>query len=102
MRKRNDERVNRMYERYQSGKSLAEVASEFGISRQSVYQMFALRKFKLRELPKRKPYQEFNGSKYTIGANGYYRKTYGNRSLMHRDVWEFFNGEIPEGWHCPE
>jgi hypothetical protein len=29
--------------------------------------------------------------------NGYYGKTYGSRSLMHRDVWEHYKRKIPKG-----
>lgn len=39
----------------------------------------------------------FNGSNYFKSQNmGYWRKSTGNRNLLHRDVWEFFNGPIPE------
>jgi|HigsolmetaAR202D_1030399.scaffolds.fasta_scaffold19645_3 Helix-turn-helix domain of resolvase./HNH endonuclease. len=95
---RKDERANAMYKLYQQGKSLSEVAIAFDVTRQTVYKIFATRGFALRPLPIRKPYQEFNWNKYTKGRNGYYRKTYGDRSYMHRDVWEFYNGPIPDGW----
>lgn len=44
------------------------------------------------------PFMMFNGSKYTIRNTGYYGKTDGKRTLMHRDVWEFHNGPIPDGY----
>lgn len=98
MNKRQDEKYAAMYQQYESGMSLSQVAKEYGITRQSVYSGFADRGWELRPLPKRKEPQDFNGNKYTVNHNGYYRKTYGNRELMHRDVWEFYNEPIPKGW----
>ena len=39
--------------------------------------------------------QEFQGVRYYLC--GYYYQHKGKR--LHRAVWEFFNGEIPEGYH---
>lgn len=86
-----------MYEYYKQGFSLQEVGKMFGITRQSVYCGFKRRKFKLRE-KKELPFVTFNGEKFTLRNNGYYGKTYGNRELMHRVVWKFHNGDIPEGY----
>lgn len=97
-KRRKDDRAAEMYSLYQTGKSLSEVGKEYGVTRQSVYAMFSERNWEIRPLPTRKPYQVFNGCKYTVNHNGYYRKTYGDRQLMHRDVWEYHNGPIPEGW----
>lgn len=48
------------------------------------------------------PVQEFNGAKYYRKPSGYYKAQYdpsvGTR-YMHRDVWEFYNGPIPDGHH---
>lgn len=87
-----------MYERYKNGLSLAQVGELYGVTRQSVYSMFECRGWEMRKLPGIKEYLEFNGEKYTIGIHGYYRKTGGNRNLMHRDVWEYYNSPIPKGW----
>lgn len=93
-----DKKYTAMYELYQSGFSLSEVGKRYGVTRQSVYSGFKRRGWEMRELPKMKPHQEFNNKKYTKNNFGYYRKTDGDRQLMHRDVWEFYNGPIPEGW----
>lgn len=85
-----------MYQEYLKGFSLEEVGKMFGMTRQSVYIGFNRRGYKLRD-KKLLPYQFFNGSKYTLRNNGYYAKTYGKRTLMHRDVWEFHKGKIPKG-----
>ena len=86
-----------MYKMYQSGLSLSEVGMVYGISRQSVYEMFK-NHGKIIRAKKKLVHQEFNGNKYTMRNIGYLGKTYGNRSLMHRDVWEYHNGEIPDGF----
>jgi hypothetical protein len=95
--RRKDSRAAEMYLLYQTGKSISEVGKEYGVTRQNVYAMFAERGLGLRP-PKRKPYLVFNGCRYTKTYYGYYRKTHGDKQLMHRDVWEFHNGPIPDGW----
>lgn len=86
------------YDLYCQGLSLAEVAAEFGCSRQSVYELFKRRGWDLRSRPAGKPTVSFGGFNYTIGDNGYYRRTTGSRSLLHRDVWTALRGVIPDGW----
>lgn len=97
-RKRKDKMAQKMYEEYKKGFSLSEVGKMFNITRQSVYNMFSRRNFKLRTRPEL-PYQYFDGKKFSIRSNGYYGKTYGNRKLMHRYVWEYYNKrKIPQGY----
>ena len=95
-----DKRVNpnagAMYELYSQGYSLADVGRAYGVTRQSIYGLFSGRGWKIRPKKKPLPFYMFNGNKYTKGNTGYYRKTDGIRSLMHRDVWEFYNGPIPD------
>lgn len=44
-------------------------------------------------------YQYFNGVKFTMDdKTGYYLNS-SIRKRMHRYVWEYYNGEIPEGYH---
>lgn len=97
-----DQRFNKqakqMYDLYLSGHSLAKVGKSYGVTRQSVYELFKNRGYKLRSKPKPLRFLFFNGEKYTLRNNGYYGKTRGRRSLMHRDVWEHYKGKIPEGW----
>lgn len=42
-------------------------------------------------------YQEFDGIKFVLVDNGYYRHN-GLRKYMHRYVWEYYNGKIPSGY----
>lgn len=90
--------AERMYGRYLDGLSLGAVAAEFGCSRQTVYDMFRRRGLALRSRPAPQPFVVFRGERYTVGDHGYYRKTRGDRSLLHRDVWEAHHGSIPD-WH---
>lgn len=39
-------------------------------------------------------FQNFNGCKYYQTKNGYF---FSGKTLMHRDIWEYHNGTIPEG-----
>jgi len=83
-----------MYEMYKKGYSLAEVGKMYGVTRQSVFEMFKVRKYQLRE-KKLLPFQIFNGRKFSLRNTGYYGETEGKRQSMHRVVWEFHNGKIP-------
>jgi hypothetical protein len=98
VQKRQDEKANLMYDYYNQGYSLEQVVKAFGITRQSVFKMFKKRNFKLRDKPKPLSFVIFNGFKYTLRNNGYYGRTNGDRTLLHRDIWEFYNGSIPPGY----
>ena len=91
--------VDAMYSLYQAGKSLAQVADVFGVTRQSVYAVFKSRGIKCRA----KRFLEsilYNGDKYTPGKGGYYRRTRRNghaETLLHRQMWIDAHGSIPVG-----
>lgn len=93
-----NEKADEMYRLYQSGHSLEQVGKAYGVTRQSVYELFKNRGMALRGKQKPLPYMIYNGEKYTLRNNGYYGKTRGKRTLMHRDVWESHHGKIPQGW----
>ena len=42
--------------------------------------------------------QEFNGIIYNLYGK-YFQTSDGGRKRLHRAVWEYYNGEIPEGYH---
>lgn len=94
--KRQEQKTKEMYDLYAQGFSLFEIANKYKITRQSVYARFKRKGMKLRTLVKSNEYQIFNGKKYTKRNNGYYALTTGKRNLMHRDVWEYYNGIIPD------
>jgi hypothetical protein len=95
-RKQQDKRAAEMYELYQQGYSLSEIGKAYGVTRQSVYGIFAGRGYAMRE-KKRLPYMVWNGNKYTLTTGGYYRRTDGDRELLHRDMWKLEHGSIPDG-----
>ena len=95
---RQDDKADAMYELYQRGHSLTGVARAFGVTRQSVYKMFKLRSLMLRSKPEPLPFVVFNGHRYTLRNTGYYGRTNGKRTLLHRDMWEARRGPIPEGF----
>jgi HNH endonuclease len=41
-------------------------------------------------------YKEYNGNKFRLNAQGYYVRLIS--ILLHRDVWEYHYGKIPEGY----
>ena len=92
-----DKQYDKMYSEYCGGLSLEEVGKLFCMTRQSVYTGFKRRGFELRT-QKKLEFLYFNGNKYTLRNHGYYACTNGNRNLMHRDVWEHYNGKIQNGY----
>jgi len=56
-----------------------------------------LRGYNLRK-KKSLPYLFFNDKKYSLRNTGYYGNTKGKRQLIHIEVWEYYNGEIPKGF----
>lgn len=89
--------TERWYELYQEGFSLEQIAKMNLVSRQTVFKRFQRRGLKMRTA-NALPIISFNGCKYTMRSNGYYAKTSGNRSYLHRDVWLDKNGAIPDGF----
>src|SRR5438128_1860784 len=86
-----------MYEEYKEGYSLSEIGKMHGMTRQSVYAGFRCRGCILRN-KNVLPYLTFNGVKFTLRNHGYYARTDGDRCLMHRYVWNYYKGKIPDGW----
>ena len=89
-----NEQYKEMHEVYKKGFFLAEVGRMFGVTRQTVHNGLSRRGYKPRK-KKPLPFLVFNGNKYTLKNHGYYGRTDGDRTLMHRDVWEHHNGKIP-------
>ena len=91
-------RIDEMHSLYLEGNSLESVASVFGVSRQSVYELFKNNGKAMRGKKKPLPFVLFNLNRYTLRNTGYYGRTNKNRDLLHRDVWEFYKGTIPNGF----
>lgn len=92
-----NEKLHEMHAMYQQGFSLSQVGEFYGCTRQSVFGLFQYNGLPTRK-KKELPFIVFNGSKYTMRNHGYMAKTDGDRTLLHRDIWEFHNGPIPKGW----
>jgi len=95
-RKRND-KYDAAYSMYIDGLSLEQVAEQLSVTRQCVFKAFKKRGFQLRGINFR-PYQFYDGKKFTLRNTGYYSLTTDDRGLMHRYVWEKERGKIPDGW----
>ena len=89
-----NEKYSNAYQMYLDGMSLEQVGKEIGVTRQCLYKAFKCRGYQLRS-PNFQPYQFYDGQKFSLRNHGYYEKTTGDRELMHRYVWEKFNGKIP-------
>lgn len=87
----------RAYELYLLGLSLEQVAKEISVTRQCVYKCFKKRGYLLRGVNFR-PFQEYDGKKFSLRDTGYLSLTTDDRCLMHRYVWEKEHGAIPFGW----
>lgn len=96
--RRSDDRAFAMYERYLAGLSLAAVAKEFAVTRQSVYKMFAQRGLALRSKSAPEVVIEYQGRRFTMRPTGYFHETCGDRVALHRVIWEEANGPIPDGF----
>jgi hypothetical protein len=88
---------NDAYQSYLDGLSLQQVAEQIGVTRQCVYKAFKKRHFVLRG-PNFRPYQIYDGKKFTLRNTGYYALTTDDRCLIHRYVWEKEKGKIPNGY----
>ncbi|HUS37324.1 MAG TPA: HNH endonuclease signature motif containing protein [Verrucomicrobiae bacterium] len=91
--------VDRLYKSYCKGYSLQAIGKRVGRSRQTIFETFKRRGFKLRPNSKalKKPDITYNGSEFSPTKGGYLRETKGERRLLHWVVWEEFNGPIPAG-----
>lgn len=95
------ELVAAMHADYMLLGSLRQSAAVWGISNQAFHAI--LRRRGLQRPKKRNPFIAFQGEKFAIEHQGYYRSTRystrrtGAHRLLHRVVWEHYNGPIPAG-----
>lgn len=93
-------RTGEMYALYQQGKTCYQIALAFKVSRQSVWERFKTQGLKLRPCPRNLalPFVEFDGKRYAPGKDNYFRKTEGDRELLHHAKWRKAHGRIKRGW----
>lgn len=96
-KKRQDAKVEKMYDLYKQGATLRTIAKVFGISNQAIWKAFKRRGLKTRPC-QWLPYVIWDGKKYSLRSTSYYARTTKERGLLHRDVWEKNNGPIPKGY----
>lgn len=97
MGRKRDIKFDELYGLYLTGLSLQQIGNDAGITRQCVYKAFKKRGFTLRG-PNFKPFQIYDGKKFSLRNHGYYALTTDDRCLMHRYIWEKEKGKIPDGW----
>lgn len=95
--RRKDQQASEMVALYEQGFSLAQIATAFGVTRQSVHKMLKARKYVARTVAPL-PFITWNGAKYTIDGFGYYRRTDDDRRRLHVDIWESENGPLLNGF----
>lgn len=96
--RKNNDKVLAMYEIYLStGKSLEYIAKHFyrgQFTRQSLYDVFRVRGYKLRSKQLR-PARIYKGIAYRLGKGGYRSRIKGELRYLHKVIWEEKNGPIP-------
>jgi hypothetical protein len=97
-KRKNIEKGKKAIELYKAGLSMQKIAAQLGGTRQSIYDLLTRRSGYEPRKAMAAECQYFNGKKYTKRQTGYFMSTKGKRTLMHRDVWEFYNGAIPENY----
>lgn len=93
--------VAAQYALYLQGRTLDQVAQVYRVTRQSVYDNFRRRGFRLRSKTVL-PSVHYRGMKFTVCSSGrdkgYYRATCRHKNIfLHRYVWECEVGTIPCG-----
>lgn len=98
-KRKNNIKVSAMYAMYKTGRSLEAVAKIYGVTRQSVYDIFRTRGYQLRS-KQMNGLQILDGHQFSLMKGGYLRGTVeGKRILMHHYVWKKYKGDIPQE-HC--
>jgi Mor family transcriptional regulator len=98
-RKKDIQTTLRMASDYSSGMSMAAVGRKYDVSKQVVAKRFRRALIVTRPIVRRAS-QIFNGVRYYLANNGYfYCRSKGIQRLMHRAVWEHYNGPITDSRH---
>lgn len=87
--------IIKAHEYYQCGASLSKTANKFGTTRQRLHSYFKRLNLWTRPL-KRLPQVSYKGDNYAkSGKCGFYRKTKGDRRMLHHQIYIDNYGEIP-------
>ena len=93
---RKSEIAKKMSDLHANGMTFKQIGARFGVTMQAAQKML-VRHGHVIPICKRLPQIEFNGKQYTQRKSGYYACSSGRRGLLHREVWAFHNGTIPDG-----
>lgn len=96
-RRRNDKKAEEAIDMYNRGFSFTDIAKNIGGTRKTISRLIGKRIILPSIVRSPAEAQYFDGNKYTKRVSGYFMKTKAPRTLMHRDLWEYHNGEIPDG-----
>jgi hypothetical protein len=87
-------------EKYYEGYSCSQLATMYGVTRQSIHSVLTRLKTNFRKT-QLLPFIMYDDKKWTISkTTGYYRATTDRKKhvSLHRYVWEKYNGAIPVGY----
>jgi hypothetical protein len=100
LRQAREEETERMVRLYERGRGCYRIGRKYGVSDTQIYDRLKRAGVQFRPQYKRLlPKIEFNNAFYTFRhTKGYYRKTTGDRSMLHWDIWRAHHGEIPDGY----
>nr|BDT27285.1 hypothetical protein BHI3_07510 [Bacteriovorax sp. HI3] len=90
------EDIKRAYGLYQCGMSLAQVAPRFNVNRKMLHYYFTREGLKCRGHKFQSKVIIYNGEKYTYSKKNEWRKSKGDRKLLHRQMWEDTYGPLNE------
>lgn len=93
-------RTREMYAFYEQGKTCSAIAVIFKTTRQSVWGRFNRQHLKMRPSSRSLalPAITWDGARYAPEKDGYFRKTVGDRELLHHAKWIKAYGRIKRGW----
>lgn len=94
--KMNSNDISKAYGLYQCGMSLSQVAPRFNVNRKMLHYFFKKYGLKCRSLKKLPTIREYKGEKYSYSQKNEWRKTKGDRKLLHRQMWEDLNGPLTD------
>lgn len=98
IKRKNNDLVAAMYAMYKTGKSLEYIAGIYKQSRQSIYDVFSTRGYKLRS-KELKGLTIIDGHRFTLMKGGYLRGTVNKKRVtIQKYVWEKIKGLVAQGF----
>lgn len=90
--------VERILTMYEFEESIRGIAKVMDLARRRITKTLTENNIKIRPLyAGHKEHITFNGRKYRLRSDGYWKSTTKPETYLHRDMWEKENGKIEEG-----